>query len=112
MESRLSRAGLALWTLGVVLFLWIPLLIILVYAFNTSNIQSWPIPGFTTHWFSVAWHDQEARSALVLSLKAALCATGVALVLGTMAAVECRASASSGARRCRSCSFSRSRSRA
>ena len=87
MESRLSRASLALWTLGVVLFLWIPLLIILVYAFNTSNIQSWPIPGFTTHWFSVAWHDQEARSALVLSLKAALCATGVALVLGTMAAV-------------------------
>ena len=87
MESRLSRAGLALWTLGVVLFLWIPLLIILVYAFNTSNIQSWPIPGFTTHWFSVAWRDQEARSALVLSLKAALCATGVALVLGTMAAV-------------------------
>jgi putative spermidine/putrescine transport system permease protein len=70
-----------------VLFLWIPLLIILVYAFNTSNIQSWPIPGFTTHWFSVAWHDQEARSALVLSLKAAFCATGVALVLGTMAAV-------------------------
>jgi len=72
MESRLSRAGLALWTLGVVLFLWIPLLIILVYAFNTSNIQSWPIPGFTTHWFSVAWHDQEARSALVLGTMAAV----------------------------------------
>jgi putative spermidine/putrescine transport system permease protein len=87
MESRLSRAGLAVWTLLVVLFLWIPLLIILVYAFNTSNIQSWPIPGFTTHWFRVAWNDEEARSALLLSLKAALCATGVALVLGTMAAL-------------------------
>ena len=46
----------------VVLFLWLPLLIILVYAFNTSNIQTWPIQGFTTHWFSVAWHDQEVRT--------------------------------------------------
>jgi putative spermidine/putrescine transport system permease protein len=87
MEGRLSRAGLGLWTLLVVLFLWIPLTIILVYAFNTSNIQSWPIPGFTLRWFRVAWEDQEARSALLLSLKAALSATGIALVLGTMAAV-------------------------
>jgi putative spermidine/putrescine transport system permease protein len=87
MEGRLGRWGLGLWTLLVVMFLWFPLLIILVYAFNTSNIQSWPIPGFTTHWFRVAWDDQDARSALLLSLKAALCATGVALVLGTMAAV-------------------------
>jgi putative spermidine/putrescine transport system permease protein len=87
MEGRLGRWGLGLWTLLVVLFLWVPLLIILIYAFNTSNIQSWPIPGFTTHWFRVAWNDQEARSALLLSLKAALCATGVALVLGTMAAL-------------------------
>ena len=87
MESRLSRAGLALWTLAVVLFLWFPLLIILVYAFNTSNIQSWPIPGFTLKWFRVAWEDEEARTALVLSLKAAFAATAVALVLGTMVAV-------------------------
>ena len=86
MEGRLGRWCLGLWTLLVVLFLWFPLLIILVYAFNTSNIQSWPIPGFTTHWFRVAWNDQEARSALLLSTKAALCATGVALLLGTMAA--------------------------
>jgi putative spermidine/putrescine transport system permease protein len=87
MEGRLGRAGLGIWTLLVVLFLWIPLTIILVYAFNTSNIQSWPIPGFTLRWFRVAWEDQEARDALLLSLKAALAATGIALVLGTMAAV-------------------------
>ena len=85
--ERLGRWGLGLWTLLIVLFLWFPLLIILVYAFNTSNIQSWPIPGFTLRWFRVAWEDQEARSALVLSLKAALCATGVALLLGTMIAI-------------------------
>jgi putative spermidine/putrescine transport system permease protein len=87
MEGRLGRAGLTLWAVGVVLFLWLPLGIILVYAFNTSNIQSWPIPGVTLRWFRVAWNDPEARNALLLSLKAALAATGVALVLGTMAAV-------------------------
>ena len=85
MEGRLSRGGLGLWTVLVVLFLWFPLAVILVYAFNTSNIQSWPIPGFTLRWFRVAWNDAEARAALVLSLKAALAATGIALVLGTMA---------------------------
>jgi putative spermidine/putrescine transport system permease protein len=87
MEGRLAKVGLGVWTLLVVLFLWTPLAIILVYAFNTSNIQSWPIPGFTLRWFRVAWNDPEARDALLLSLKAALAATGVALVLGTMAAV-------------------------
>jgi putative spermidine/putrescine transport system permease protein len=87
MGGRAGRAGLAVWALLVVLFLWVPLAVILVYAFNTSNIQSWPIPGFTLKWFRVAWEDEEARTALLLSLKAAFAATAVALVLGTMVAV-------------------------
>jgi len=85
-ETRWTRIGLAVWALLVVLFLWIPLVIIGVYAFNASNIQSWPIPGWTTHWFSVAWHNPDVRSSLVLSLKVGLIATSVALVLGSMAA--------------------------
>ena len=87
MQGRLGRGALTLWTVGVVLFLWLPLGIILVYAFNTSNIQSWPIPGVTLRWFHVAWNDPDARDALLLSLKAALASTAIALVLGTMAAV-------------------------
>jgi putative spermidine/putrescine transport system permease protein len=85
-ETRAARIGLSLWTLLVVLFLWIPLVLIAVYAFNKSNIQSWPISGWTTHWFSVAWHDSDVRSSLWLSVKVALIATGTALVLGSMAA--------------------------
>jgi len=85
METRAARLGLGIWTVFVVLFLWVPLTIILVYAFNSSNIQSWPIPGFTFHWFSVAWNDADARDAFWLSVKAALAATAIAMVLGTMA---------------------------
>jgi putative spermidine/putrescine transport system permease protein len=86
-ESRTSRVALGLWTGGVLLFLWIPLALIMVYAFNASNVQSWPIAGFTTKWFRAAWAAEEVRDAVLLSLKAGAIATGAALVLGTMAAV-------------------------
>ncbi|MFL5968951.1 MAG: ABC transporter permease, partial [Gaiellaceae bacterium] len=86
METRAARLSLGTWSLLVVLFLWLPLVLICLYAFNSSNIQSWPIAGFSTKWFGTAWHDEEARSALVLSLKAGGLATAVALVLGTAAA--------------------------
>ncbi|HJU46813.1 MAG TPA: ABC transporter permease [Gaiellaceae bacterium] len=86
METRGIRIGLWAWAVLVVAFLWVPIVIMGVYAFNESNVQSWPIPGLTTKWFSVAWHDEEVRSALWLSVRAGLAATTVALVLGSLAA--------------------------
>lgn len=80
------RLALGAWTTLVVLFLWIPLALILVYAFNSSNVQSWPIPGFTTRWFGAAWRDPQVRDALWLSVRTALFATGSALLLGSAAA--------------------------
>jgi putative spermidine/putrescine transport system permease protein len=85
-ETKATRIGLRIWTTAVVLFLWLPIIIILVYAFNRSNIQSWPITEWTTHWFSAAWDDPDVRSSLWLSVKCGLVATGIALVLGSMAA--------------------------
>jgi putative spermidine/putrescine transport system permease protein len=85
-ETRATRIGLWTWAILVVLFLYAPIAIIVVYAFNSSNIQSWPIQGFTTKWFASTWHNREVREALVLSLKAAFAATAIALVLGTAAA--------------------------
>jgi putative spermidine/putrescine transport system permease protein len=84
--GRGPRIGLAVWTALVVAFLWIPLVIILVYAFNSSNVQSWPLPGLSTKWFPVAWHDPQVHTAFWLSIKAGLLATTIALVLGSCAA--------------------------
>ena len=86
MERRGTRIALVTWTVLVVLFLWLPLVLIMVYAFNKSNVQSWPIPGFTTKWFHVAWYSQDVRTALWLSVRVALVATGAAIVLGSVAA--------------------------
>jgi putative spermidine/putrescine transport system permease protein len=87
MERRGTRIGLVVWTVLVILFLWVPLALIMVYAFNASNVQSWPITSFSTKWFGVAWHTQEIRDAIWLSVRVALVATGAAIVLGTAAAV-------------------------
>jgi putative spermidine/putrescine transport system permease protein len=84
--KRGTRISLAIWSALVIAFLWIPLVIIGLYAFNGSNLQSWPIQSWTLHWFSVAWDNTDARDALVLSVKVGLIVTAIALVLGTMAA--------------------------
>ncbi len=66
-------------------FLYIPIGVICLYAFNSSNVQSWPIAGLTTKWFSPALHNGDMQQALWLSLKAATLATAIALVLGSAA---------------------------
>jgi putative spermidine/putrescine transport system permease protein len=86
MEGFWTRLGLRIWTVLVLLFLFMPILLIFFYAFNTSNIQSWPIPGLTLKWFSATWNDPEVQTALLLSLQVALATTALALVLGSSAA--------------------------
>jgi putative spermidine/putrescine transport system permease protein len=86
-ESRLTRTLLGAWTFFVLLFLFVPIGIIFVYAFNSSNIQSWPIAGFTLRWFSSAWQNEEIRIAFFLSLRVGFIATAIAVVLGTAAAL-------------------------
>jgi putative spermidine/putrescine transport system permease protein len=84
--SRWSRLAFALWAALIILFLFFPIVIIMLYAFNPSNVQSWPLSGLSTRWFSSTWHNGEVRQALWLSVRAGLLATGIATVLGTMAA--------------------------
>jgi putative spermidine/putrescine transport system permease protein len=86
MERALTKAGLRVWTILVVLFLHLPIVVIILYAFNAQTAQGWPITDWTTKWFSPTIHDGDMQQALVLSLKAAVGATVVALVLGSAAA--------------------------
>ena len=68
-------------------FIYIPLIVIVIYAFNSSKILAWPPPSFTTHWFSQAFKNEAAREAFFTSLKAGVFATAIALVLGTLASL-------------------------
>jgi putative spermidine/putrescine transport system permease protein len=83
-ESLTTRVLLRLGALATLVFLYAPLFVIGLYAFNAHVTQGWPIQDFSTKWFGIAYHDEAVRSALWLSLKAALGATVVALLLGIL----------------------------
>jgi putative spermidine/putrescine transport system permease protein len=86
METRATRVALRIWVVLVLAFLFVPIIIILLYAFNPSNIQSWPIPGLSLKWFPLTWRNPEVRGSLLLSVKAGLAATAMAMLLGSAAA--------------------------
>ena len=87
---RLSRSSQNFLRLGVgvtLAFIYIPLIVIAIYAFNGSTTLAWPPENLTLHWFGDALHNQGARDALVSSLKVGAIATLIALVLGTLASL-------------------------
>ena len=85
--SNGTRWLLRIGTAITLAFIYIPLIVIAIYAFNESRSQSWPIEGLTTEWFAKAFDNPGVRDALWTSLKAGLGATAIALVLGTLAAL-------------------------
>jgi putative spermidine/putrescine transport system permease protein len=86
-ESRLTRALLRFGAGATLVFIYAPLFVIAIYAFNENISQTWPIEHYTTKWFGEAWRDDSVREALALSIKAALGATVIACVLGTFASL-------------------------
>jgi putative spermidine/putrescine transport system permease protein len=88
---RLSKPATWLLRLAVGLglaFIYIPLIVVGIYAFNSSGTtQKWPPTGLTLDWFPKAIENEAAREAFLTSIKAGLAATAIALVLGTLAAL-------------------------
>lgn len=88
---RLSKR--ATWVLragvGVGLaFIYVPLIVVGIYAFNSSGTtQKWPPPGLTLEWFPKAIEDESVREAFLTSVEVGLVATAIAILLGTLASL-------------------------
>lgn len=87
MHSERAPLFLKIAAWGGVIFLYFPLVIIALYAFNTEDAAfSFPPQGLTLRWFSEAAGRSDIYEAVTLSLKIAALSTAIALVLGTFAA--------------------------
>ncbi|GIH94971.1 ABC transporter permease [Planobispora siamensis] len=84
--SRTARAMLWAALAGGLAVVYLPLLVVLLNSFNADRTFGWPPSGFTVRWWEAAWNSTGVREALWTSIQAALGATAIALVLGTMVA--------------------------
>lgn len=82
--SKRSQIALRATTYGVLLFLYLPLLLIFILSFNTANSLTWPPRGFSTRWWSTVLDVESARDALISSTRLAMIAMVIAVVLGSM----------------------------
>jgi len=88
---RLSRQATWVLRAGVGLglaFIYIPLIVVAIYAFNESGTtQKWPPSGLTLEWFPKAIENEGAREAFFTSIEVGLIATAIAMLLGTLASM-------------------------
>lgn len=82
--SRPARVALAAITALVLAVVYLPLLVVVVNSFSTSESLTWPPPGFTLEWWGRAATNDGALEALGTSLQVAAIATLISLVLGTL----------------------------
>jgi putative spermidine/putrescine transport system permease protein len=81
--GRLLRVAVGI-TLALI---YIPLIVIAIYAFNKGITLKWPPESLSTKWFGEAIDNQDVKDAFVNSLKVGATATAIALVLGTLASL-------------------------
>ena len=85
MRSRRRPSFTTVMLVAGLLFLYLPMVVLLVYSFNESRLVTvWA--GFSTQWYGELFRDQQILSAVWTSLEIAFFAASMAVCLGTVAA--------------------------
>ncbi len=72
--------------IAVLVFLYIPLAVIILFSFNAETVNAFPIQKFSLHWYTVLFHDDELLQSVLASFIIAIISTIVALIIGIPAA--------------------------
>ncbi len=85
-RARLFRVILSFYGVGIYIFLFAPIAVMILLSFNTSRVVGFPMAGFTTDWYTRLASDNVILNALEKSLIVAFWVTVLSTVIGTMAA--------------------------
>ncbi len=81
------QKGMIGFVFGVLLFLYLPIVMLVLFSFNDSSVTSFPLAGFTWRWYQAVLANEQMLRALGNSLIVASAATAITLSLGTLAAL-------------------------
>ena len=85
-RGRLTQAALTGWGVLMYVFLFVPVLLLVLLSFNSNRYGSFPIQGFTTQWYSSVLQSPDLQTAIKTSLMVAAEVTAIASIVGTAAA--------------------------
>jgi spermidine/putrescine transport system permease protein len=71
----------------LVVFLYAPIAILLIFSFNNSAIPAFPLSGFTLHWYHEFATNTDLRAALETSAMVAVVSSIGAVLLGVLASI-------------------------
>jgi spermidine/putrescine transport system permease protein len=80
-----GRRGLGLFYGLLVLFLYAPIAILMIFSFNDSRLVVFPLAGFTTRWYELLLDNRELLEALEVSFVVAAISSVFAVALGVLA---------------------------
>jgi spermidine/putrescine transport system permease protein len=85
-HARLTRRVLAVGAGATLVFLYLPIVFLILFSFEEADTPGFPITGLTLHWYQAMLVDSAIHSALFNSLLVAGIVAVLATIIGTMAA--------------------------
>jgi spermidine/putrescine transport system permease protein len=85
-RGRAARGALFFYGLLVYVFLFGPIVLVVLFSFNSNQYASFPITGWTFSWYRQVFSDPDIQDALRTTLSVGFKVTIISVVLGTMAA--------------------------
>jgi spermidine/putrescine transport system permease protein len=85
-HARLVRMALGGWAVAVYVFLFAPILLLVLFSFNANKYGTFPFTGWTTSWYGQVFGDYQIKDALETTLRVAVEVTAISTVVGTAAA--------------------------
>ena len=82
----MKSSGLRIYTICYLIFLYAPIILLPLFAFNNSKVIAFPLSGFTTQWFVQMWNDESLWKALKNSMIVASSAAIISTTFGVFAA--------------------------